>query len=45
MSSVVVADDVSPVCDTSDVCWVGYCGFGIIGILKTQYSIVFIGRV
>lgn len=45
MSSVVVVDDVSPMCGTCDVQLIRNCGSIKLGIRKTQYSIIFVGRV
>ena len=45
MSSVVVVDDVSPVIRTCNVDRIRYCGPGVIGVSKTQHSVLFIGCV
>ena len=42
MSSVDVVDDVSPVVRTGDVDRVRYCGSGVIGVPKTQHSVLFV---
>ena len=42
MSSVVVVDDVSPVMRTSDVNRVRYCGWRVVGVPKTQHSVLFV---
>ena len=42
MGSVVVVDDVSPVVRTGDVDRIRYRGFGVVGVPKTQYSILFV---
>ena len=41
-SSVVVVDDVSPVVRTSDVDRIRYRGFGVVGVPKTQHSVLFV---
>ena len=40
MSSVVVVDDVSPVVRTGDVGRVRYRGSGVVGVPKTQHSVL-----
>ena len=40
MSSVVVVDDVSPVVRTGDVDRIGYCGSGVVCVIKTQHSVL-----
>lgn len=40
---VVVEDDVSPMYGTRCVCTVWYCVSGIVGVLETQGSVIFIG--
>ena len=45
MSSVVVINDVSTVVKTWDVDRIRYCSSGVIGVPKTQHSVLFIGRV
>ena len=42
MSPVVVVDDVSPVVRTGDVDRIRYRGYGIAGVPKTQYSVLFV---
>ena len=42
MSSVVVVDDVSPVIRTGNVDRIRYCGWGEVGIPKTQHSVPFV---
>ena len=42
MSSVVVVDDVSPVVRTGDVDRVRYRGSGVVGVPKTQHSVLFV---
>ena len=42
MSSVVVVDDVSPVVRTADVDRVRYRGSGVVGVPKTQHSVLFV---
>ena len=42
MSPVVVADDVSPVVRTGDVDRVRYRGVGVVGVPKTQHSVLFV---
>ena len=42
MSSVVVVDDVSPMVRTGDVEFVRYCGSGVVGVPKTQHSVLFV---
>ena len=44
MGSVVVVDDVSPVVKTCDVDRVRYCGSGVVGVPKTQHSVLFVCR-
>ena len=42
MSSVVVVDDVSPVVRTGDVDRIRYSGSGVVGVPKTQHSVLFV---
>ena len=42
MSPIVVVDDVSPVVRTGDVDRVRYRGSGVVGIPKTQQSVLFV---
>ena len=42
MSSVVVVDDVSPVVRTGDVDRIRYRGSGLVGVPKTQNSVLFV---
>ena len=42
MSPVVVVDDVSPVVRTGDVDRVRYRGPGVVGVPKTQHSVLFV---
>ena len=42
MSSVVVVDDVSPVVRTYDVDGIRYSGSGVICVMKTQHSVLFV---
>ena len=42
MSPVVVVDDVSPVVKTGDVDRIRYRGSGIVGVPKTQHSVLFV---
>ena len=42
MSSVVVVDDVSPVVRTGDVDRIRYRCSGVVGVPKTQHSILFV---
>ena len=42
MSPVVVVEDVSPVVRTGDVDRVRYRGSGVVGVPKTQYSVLFV---
>ena len=42
MCSVVVVNDVSPVVRACYVDRVGYCGFGVVGIFKTQRPFLFV---
>ena len=42
VSSRVVEDDVSPVVRTGNVDRIRYCGYGVVGVPKTQYSILFV---
>ena len=42
MGSVVVVDDVSPVIRTGDVDRIRLCGFGVVGVPKTQYFVFFV---
>ena len=41
MSPVVVVDDVSPVVRTGDVDRITYRGLGVVGVPKTQHSVLF----
>ena len=41
MSSVVVVDGVSPVVRTGDVDRIRYRGSGVVGVPKTQHSVLF----
>ena len=42
MSSGVVVDNVSPVVRTGDVDRVRYRGSGVVGVPKTQHSVLFV---
>ena len=42
LSPVVVVDDVSPVVRTGDVDRIRYGGSGVVGVLKTQHSVLFV---
>ena len=42
MSSVVVVNDVSPVVRTGDVDRIRYRGYGVVGVPKTQHSVLFV---
>ena len=42
MSPVVVVDDVSPVVRTGDVDRIRYGGVGVVGVPKTQHSVLFV---
>ena len=42
MSPVVVVDDVSPMVRTGDVDRIRYRGSGVVGVLKTQHSVLFV---
>ena len=42
MGSVVVVNDVSPVVRACYVDRIWYCGFGVVGIFKTQHPFVFV---
>ena len=42
MSSVVVVDDVSPMVRTGDVDRIRYRGSGVVGVPKTQHSVLFV---
>ena len=42
MRPVVVVDDVSPVVRTGDVDRIRYRGFGVVGVPKTQHSVLFV---
>ena len=42
MSSVVVVDDVSPLVRTGDVDRIRYIDIGVVGVPKTQHSILFV---
>ena len=41
MSSVVVVNDVSSVVRTGDVDRIRYRGWGVVGVPKTQHSVLF----
>ena len=41
-SPVVVVDDVSPVVRTGDVHIIRKCGPGVVGVPKTQHSVLFV---
>ena len=45
LCSIVKVDDVSAMTGTGDVSRIRYCGFGVIGVLKAQYSVLFVGCV
>ena len=45
MSPVVVVDDVSPVVRTGDVDRIRYRGSGVVGVPKTQHSVLFVSCV
>ena len=45
LCSIVEVDDVSAMTGTGDVCRIRYCSFGVIGILKAEYSVLFVGCV
>ena len=42
MSSIVVVDDISPVVRTGDVDWSRYRDPGVVGVPKTQHSVLFV---
>ena len=42
MSPVVVVDDVSPVVRTGDDDRIRYRGVGVVGVPKTQHSVLFV---
>ena len=42
MSPVVVVDYVFPVVRTGDVDRIWYRGSGVVGVLKTQHSVLFV---
>ena len=42
MSPVVIVDDVSPVVRTCDVDRIRYRGTGVVGVPKTQHSVLFV---
>ena len=42
MSPVVVVDDVSPAVRTADVDRIRYRGSGVVGVPKTQHSVLFV---
>ena len=42
MSPIVVVDDVSPVVRTGDVDRIRYRGSGVVGVPKTQHSVLFV---
>ena len=42
MSSVIVEDDVSPVVRTADVDRIRYSGSSVVGVPKTQHSVLFV---
>ena len=42
MSSVVVVDDVSTVVRTADVDRIRYRGSGVVGVPKTQHTVIFV---
>ena len=42
MSSGVVVDNVSPVVRTGDVDRIRYRGSGVVGVPKTQHSVLFV---
>lgn len=44
-SPVVVINDVSPMFDTSYVCRIRYCGYGIAVVLETKSPILFLGGI
>lgn len=45
MSPVVVIYDVSSMCMTGDICGIGYRGYIVSVILKTQYPIILVSGV
>ena len=42
MSPIVEVDDVSPVVRTGDVDRIRYRGSGVVGVPKTQHSVLFV---
>ena len=42
MSPIVGVDDVYPVVRTGDIVRVRYCGSGVVGVPKTQHSVLFV---
>ena len=42
MSSVFIVDDVSPVVRTADVGSIRYRGSVVVGVSKTQHSVLFV---
>ena len=42
MSPVVIVNDISPVVRTGDVDRIRYRGVGVVGVLKTQHSVLFV---
>ena len=42
VSSIVVVDDVSPVVWTGDIDRIRDCGYGVVGVPKTQHSVLFV---
>ena len=42
MIPVVVVDDISPVVRTGDVDRIRYRGWGVVGVPKTQHSVLFV---
>ena len=42
MSPVVVVDEVSPLVRTGDVDRIRYRGSAVVGVLKTQHSVLFV---
>ena len=42
MNPIVVVDDVSPVVRTGDVDRIRYRGSGVVGVPKTQHSVLFV---
>ena len=43
--SIIQVDDVSAMIGTGDISRIRYCGFGVIGVLKAEYSVLFVGCV